>query len=198
MPEHGGVTYDATTFWCWSHPVPPSGRYGFLHQPVSCTNHVISTHVYFFPLSWFLAALAFVFRQIMLTELLGKKYLKRSNGVHRPGASVGPTGLAGQKCRWLTVISGTLSVPTPPGSEITAGSSSTGIGIETEPCFSSSPSSSSSPFLHALLFLLLSAPQREPAGRERAGLEGATWVARRCAVPPRGGGWGIPAFSLSL
>ena len=50
---HGDVTYDATTFWCWSCPVPPSGRYGFLHQPVSCTNHVISTHVYFFHLAGF-------------------------------------------------------------------------------------------------------------------------------------------------
>ena len=101
-------------------PTPPFGRCGFLHQPVSCTNHVISTHVFLFPICWFLAALAFLFRQIMLTESSGKKYLKRSNGVHRPGASVGPTGLAGQKCRWLTVISGTLSVPTPAGSEITA------------------------------------------------------------------------------
>ena len=91
-------------------PVPPSGRCGFLHQPVSCTNHVISTHVFLFPICWFLAALAFLFRQIMLTESSGKKYLKRSNGVHRPGASVGPTGLAGQKFRWLTVISGTLFV----------------------------------------------------------------------------------------
>ena len=77
---------------------------GFLHQPCNINPCVL------FPLSWFLAALAFVFRQIMLTELSGKKYLKRANGVHRPGASVGPTGLAGQKFRWLTVISGTLFV----------------------------------------------------------------------------------------
>ena len=35
-------------------PVPPSGRCGFLHQPVSCTNHVISTHVFLFPICWFL------------------------------------------------------------------------------------------------------------------------------------------------
>ena len=139
---------------------------------------------------------------MVLTESSEKKYLKRSNGVHRPGASLGPTGLAGQKFRWLTVMSGSLSVlqglKSQPEHPVHESGSRQSFASLRPPLAPRPPVPPLTPLPTPPLPLGTPQGERERAGRERAGLEGVTWVARRCAVPPRGGGWGIPTFCTNL